>query len=274
MIAVSNLAFPANAPSRFLAALVADEVCGIEVAPTRIASWDALSPVQLGDYRAMLAGHGLVVSSLQALLFQAEGVALLGDKTAFSRLLDHLRRVAGVGAGLGASVGVFGAPRQRSRGVMPAEEAFALGAGRLRQVAEACWAEGRLVLGLEPVPAVYGGDFLTTAEEVIAMVRAVDHPGLRVHLDTGCALLGGGDIGRAVTAAGPLLAHFHAAEPKLGDFSAPAADHVSAAAALCAAAYKGWISIEMLQPANWETAVLEAVALTRAVYGAGRRKAL
>ena len=267
MIALSNLAFPADASASFLTDLRAFGVKGIEVAPTRIAPWDALSPARLRSYRALVAAHGLVVSSLQALFYQAEGVALLGDKVAFSRLIEHLRVVSQMASILGAPVGVLGAPKQRSRGVLLDKDAFALGTERLRHAAEVCWSEGRFVLGLEPVPATYGGDFLTTYGDVLALVRAVDHPALRVHLDTSCVLLGGGDIGHAIAASAPLLTHFHASEPNLVDFSAPVADHEAAAAALRRASYGGWVAIEMLQAKDWKAAVRDAVAWVCAVYG-------
>ncbi len=268
-IALSNLAFPAAEAPRLLAALAAEGLAGVEVAPTRLGPWEAMTPAAVAAHRAELAALGLAVPSLQAILFGAEGVALLGDAAAFDRLLDHLRRVAAIGAGFGAGIAVFGSPRQRSRGALPAAEAFALGAERLRRAAELCIAEGGPALGLEPVPAAYGGDFLETAAEVLAMVRAVDHPGLRVHLDTGCVLLGGGEIGAAVRAAAPWLAHFHAAEPQLGPFAAPVADHAGAAAALAETGYAGWVSIEMREAPDWAEAVPAAFRTVRAAYGQG-----
>lgn len=268
MIALSNLAFPQDAPPAFLTGLARAGLAGIEVAPTRLGSWDSLTPAVVRGHRDALEGHGLRVPSLQALLFGAEGVALLGDAHAFDRMLDHLRRVAGIAAELGARVGVFGSPRQRSRGSLSPDAAFDLGTDRLRLLAEACWAEGGFVLGLEPVPAAYKGDFLTTAAEALAMVRAVDHPGLRLHLDTGCVLLGGGEIGPAVREGAPWLAHFHAAEPNLAPFAAPVADHAGAAVALRDCAYSGWISIEMLQAEDWMQAVPQAIAQVSRFYGA------
>ena len=122
------------------------------------------------------------------------------------------------------------------------------------------------MLGLEPVPPAYGGDFLTPWQECLAMVRAVDHPGLRLHLDTGCVLLGGGAIAEAVRAGAPWLAHFHAAEPQLGFFGAPVADHVAAAEALIGAGYTGWVSIEMREAAEWAADLPRALAWVQETY--------
>lgn len=267
MIAFSNLAFPAEDATTLLPRLAGAGLSGVEVAPTRLAPWAELTPTMLAEHRRMLAGYGLSVPSLQAILFGADGVALLGERVAFDRMLEHLRRVAAAASALGAGVAVFGSPRQRSRGTMTPDEAFPMGRDRLGEAAALCWSEARLVLGLEPVPATYGGDFLPSWSEALAMVKAVDHPGLRLHLDTGCVKLGGGDIAEAIRVGAPWLAHFHTAEPQLGDFSAPEMDHAAAATALSAAGYPGWISIEMRQVEGWQQAVPAALDFVRGCYG-------
>ena len=265
-LAVSNLAIPDSATAHDLAALPQRGVAGIEVAPTRIAPWDALTPPRLAAYRGRMADAGLMVPSLQALLFGTEGLHLLRDPAAFDAMLAHLRHVARVGVALGAGIGVFGSPRNRQRGAMPAEAAWALARDRFAVLARAVAEEG-FSLGLEPVPPVYGGDFLTVADEVIRMVAEVNHPGLRVHLDTGCVLLGGDAIATAIAAAGPALGHFHVAEPKLGPFRHPQAEHAAAAAALRRAGYDRWITIEMLeQPDGAMEAVEAAVIFAQMTY--------
>jgi sugar phosphate isomerase/epimerase len=121
-------------------------------------------------------------------------------------------------------------------------------------------------LALEPVPQAYGGDFLETAEETLSMVRAVDHPGLRLHLDIACVMLGGGNIAAAITEGRPWLSHFHAAEPQLGEVEAPRPDHFAAAAALKHEAYGGWVSIEMREAPNWRAAIATARQFVHDVY--------
>jgi sugar phosphate isomerase/epimerase len=183
---------------------------------------------------------------LASLLFETEGLQLLGSYAAFEKLREHLRRVANIGQRLGAAIGVFGSPRNRLRGALQPKEAFSLGRDRLAMLTETVLTEG-FSLGLEPIPAAYGCDFLLHSSDVIEMVRQVNHAGLRVHFDTGCAMLGGESIAKAVAEADGTLAHFHIAEPKLAAFGSPTAEHTAAAEALRAAAYDGWLAIEMLQ---------------------------
>lgn len=268
-LAVSNLALPGSAGPAEWRALAAAGVRGIEVAPTRLAPWEELTPARLAAFREELAGAGLAIPAIQAIFYGVEGLSLLGPAPAFAALRGQLARAAGIGAAMGAGVAVFGAPRQRARGGLGAEQAFSLGAERFRLLAETAFAEG-VRIGLEPVPAAYGNDFLASWQEVLAMVRAVDHPGLAVHLDTACVMLGGGDIAEAVRQSAPWLAHVHAAEPQLGPFEAPVAPHAEALAALRAADYGGWVAIEMLEAGEAPlAAVLRAVRVLCGAGGAG-----
>lgn len=266
-LALSNLALPPFVRDEDLKALVALGLNGLEAAPTRIAPWDQLTPGVCREFRSRMSDIGLDIPSLQAIFYGCEGAMLLGDEPSFRLMQDQVRAVAEIAAWMGAGTAVFGAPKQRQRGLLSEADAFALGAERLHGLARTGYDTSGLVLGLEPVPEYYGGDYLPRWRDVLAMVETVDHPGLRVHLDTGCVLLGGDDIAEAVGQCAGRLTHFQIAEPRLGDFSAPKADHDGAAAALKAADYAAWVSIEMLQqPAAVEAAAV-AVSYAASRYG-------
>jgi len=266
-LALSNLALPQTTSDEELASFLELGLTGLEVAPTRIAPWDHLSKDVLSAFKSRLSAIGLEIPSLQAIFYGREGAALLEDRRSFEIMHDQVHRVAEIALTLGASVAVFGAPKQRLRGLLSKDEAFALGTERLAILAETAMDTGGLVLGLEPVPEYYGGDFLPHWKDVLDMVDAVDHPGLRVHLDTGCVLLGGDNIGDATASCSRRLAHFQIAEPDLGGFSNPRADHTSAATSLSAICYDGWTSIEMFQQPKPLEAVRVALNYATALYG-------
>ncbi len=267
-LAISNLAWPADFDDAAFVRLRVDGIAGIEIAPTRIAPWNELHAGRLAEVRGRIEDAGLTISSLQAILYNVPGAQLLGDAGAFAVMLEHLKRVGEIAAALGAKVAVFGAPKSRLRGDTHPETAFALAAERLARLGD-CAALHGLTLGVEPVPAAYGSDFLTRGAEVVDLVRTIDHPSVRVHLDTGCALVAGDSIADLIRSAGPLLVHFHASEPRLGPFAAPASEHAAAAAALTSIDYRGWVSIEMLPVRDAPlAAVAEAIAFIGMAYGA------
>ncbi|SDR05905.1 sugar phosphate isomerase/epimerase [Brevundimonas sp. 374] len=266
-LALSNLALPSSTSDDDLANLAELGLRGLEVAPTRITPWGSLSPDLLRAFRSRLSAVGLSISSLQAIFYGCEGAELLGDAQAFQAMDLQVRKVAEVAAQLGASTAVFGAPKQRLLGTLSERDAFDLGAERLGILAKTAQNSGGLVLGLEPVPAYYGGDFLPRWQDVLAIVDTVNDPGLRVHLDTGCVLLGGDDIGEAIAVCSRKLAHFQIAEPGLAGFSNPEADHSAAATALGKVHYDRWVSIEMLEQPQGFEAARQAVVFATQRYG-------
>ncbi|TWF57157.1 sugar phosphate isomerase/epimerase family protein [Neorhizobium alkalisoli] len=268
-LAISNLAFPDELDAVKCRTLFDSGVRGVEVAPTRLGDWSSLTEFRLGDFRSMLADQGLCIPSLQAILFNVADAHLLKEEGQFQAMVDHIHRVSDIASILGAQVLVFGAPKQRIRGDLAEDAAFQLGVERFTALAKAC-SEHAVTIGLEPVPAVYGGDFLPTWQDVQAMVEAVASDHLAVHLDTGCVALGGGDIGQAIAATRGNLRHFHIAEPNLGNFTSPSESHAVAAEELYRTAYNGWLAIEILGKTDksWDDAA-EAIAFAKDCY-AGR----
>jgi sugar phosphate isomerase/epimerase len=266
-LAVSNLAWPAEQESAALALLTEHGVTGVEVVPTRLApSWDDLTPPILHSARTRLDDAGLRVPALQSLFFGLPEHQILGDDAGFASLVEQLRRVAAVAQALGAPVAVLGAARNRRDCGLPEADAWSLGADRLRAMAESLEGTG-LTLALEPVPEAYGCGFITTAAQATRMVRRVDHPALRLHLDSANAHLAHEAIAPAIAEGAPDLAHFHASQPCLGDFAAPLPGHAQAAAALRACAYQGWVSVEMLDRTANPLAVLhQALTIARELY--------
>ena len=211
-LSVSNLAWAQDADfaaGRLLSRL---GVTGIEVAPTRIADWEALTPARLADYRKIWAGMGLAISSLQAIFFNRPQLQLLGDTSSFALMAEHMRRIGGIAQALGAGVAVFGAPNNRKRGQLAPAEAETLAAERLSQLGDIA-AEHGLTIGLEPVPEVYNADFLTRAADILRMNDLCGHSHVRPHLDTACVGMAGDEIGQAIASAGSALAHYRISAP-------------------------------------------------------------
>lgn len=263
-LAISNLAWSAGDNHRVLEVLASIGVRGIEVAPTRLAPWDALSNKVLSAYKAEILAHDLQVSSLQAIFYGVPAAQLLEDAGGFSAMSEHMDRLADIGCELGAEVAVFGAPNNRRAGELTPEEANSLAIERLWRLGEIC--RGRIRLGFEPVPEYYGCNFAATADADIKLVNAVDHPNVGLHLDTGCAYLAGDEIYSAIRNGYSKLVHFHAAEPNLSDFSAPVADHLTAGKSLRELGYDRWVSIEMKECGDALAAIVQAVKFVQTVY--------
>jgi D-psicose/D-tagatose/L-ribulose 3-epimerase len=243
-LAVSNIAWPVALEDEALGIVKDACIRGIEVAPTRWwPHWEVDSEEGLQASRR-LAGLGFFVPALQAILFGKPECELFGTDEQRQGLRDHLRICADLARVLGARSLVFGAPKNRAlKGIAP-ERAFDIAREFFSSVGPDYESRG-VCLCLEANPDQYGCQFVTNSAEAARLVRVVDSPGFRLHLDTACMHLAGEEILTALRANFDLVHHFHVSQPFLGPFEVPAIDHTELAAALRSLRYQGCVSLEM-----------------------------
>jgi sugar phosphate isomerase/epimerase len=269
-LAVSNLAWPADADSAAADCLRRAGASGVELAPTRV--WPRPLEAHADgrrDLRRKWEDAGLPVVALQALLFGRAELALFESAAQRQATLDYLAGMCRLAADLGAGILVFGSPRNRRRGELPEADAEAVACDFFTALAAVARAE-EVVVCLEPNPPAYGCDFATTARQAARLVRRVADSGFGLHLDSGCLKLAGEQLGPVLGESADLVRHFHASEPGLGPIEADGCGHAGFGAALRRAGYAGWVSIEMLAPAGpFDPAALERqVGLARGWYTA------
>jgi sugar phosphate isomerase/epimerase len=262
-LAVSNIAWNDAEEPQVLGLLRNKGVTGIEVAPTRLwPEWAGATPAAARLARVRLADEGFEVPSMQAILFGKPDLSLFGDGTAFT---DHVRGVADLAAALGAHVLVYGAPKSRDRGALTPVAAFDRAVEVLCVVAAECAARNT-VLCIEPNPADYGCNFVVNSAEGLALVQAVDSPGLRLHLDTAAMVLAGEDPAGAVAAADAYLSHVHISEPHLAPIVPASIDHARVGRSLRRIGYRNWVAIEMRRVDGAVPALARAVDHARDCY--------
>lgn len=244
-LAVSNLAWSDN-NSFIFKSLAEIGVQGVEVAPTKIAPWNKLTTNAMLEYRRLVNDYGMDISSFQAFLFNKPELQLLSDDSSFQSFIDHMSFVFELAEVSGASVLVFGAPKNRLLLDHTYESALELALLRLTRLAELA-VQHSVVIGLEAVPIAYNNQFITSYHESLFIVKTVSHPGLVFHLDIGCTFLEGDDVTKAIMDAGSDLRHFHISQPRLVGFSEPENYHKYASSALQKITYDGWLCVEMLE---------------------------
>ena len=266
-LAFSNLAWPAEFDAEVLPSLSFHGFSSLEVAPTRLwADPLAQDAHEVAAARAAVEAAGLRIVALQSLLFGRPDLQLFADEPARRRLHEHLLGMARLAAGLGATRLVFGSPGNRRRGELPVAEADGIAVELFARLgAEA--ADLGVCFCIEANPVDYRCDWLTDAVASTAFVRAVDSPGVRLHLDTACMALAGDDAAARVQEGADVLAHVHASAPQLGAVGPDGpVDHEAVAAALRAVDYEGHVSVEMLAQNDAVAAVRRTADFVRKTY--------
>lgn len=264
-LSISNIAWTEATDAEVLSLLANGGVKAIEVAPTRIwPEWE-FTQADSDRYRESLQSQGVTCSSLQAILFKQPDLKLFGNDEQRAALVAHLKRIADLAAVLGAKPMVFGAPKNRDRGELDEKTAFHLAADLFSEVGDYCHQQG-VCLCLEPNPVDYGCNFITNSQSGTQLVRTVNSPGFRLHLDAAGMYLAGEEIPQAIEEAADVLEHFHISEPNLGNFVAPKVNHADIAKMLRAIGWDKWVTIEMRATEQPVEGVKQALDTVKAIY--------
>ncbi|OFC70104.1 sugar phosphate isomerase/epimerase family protein [Alteromonas confluentis] len=264
-LAISNLAWTGD-NFKVFKLLSKLGVTGVEVAPGKITGdWASLNEKAMSLFREQCEDYGLMISSFQAFLFGKPELQLLGDSKCFAALKHHIAFIAQMAQIAGATVLVYGAPKNRLLLGYDSSEGTLIAVERLATLAEICWGYN-VSLGLEAVPPSYGGEIITSYKESYRIVEQVNHPGLVFHLDTGCTFLNNDSIADAIEDTWKQMKHFHISQPQLSNFAAVNEYHNEAASALNGCDYSGWHCIEMLESDSPLEGIEQAIKVVKSIY--------
>lgn len=243
-LAVSNIAWDNGRLTEHLT-LLRDLGCqGVELAPSCI--WPepvAARAPERARLKAQIRASGLELTGFHALLFTRPELQLFRDRAGLDQTVDYLIELARLCGELEGAVLILGSPRNRVRLGRDYEECLAWAADAFSRVAKACAPLG-VTLCIEPL----GPDeteFVMSAREGAALVKRVDHPHFRLHLDAKALLSTGEDLAAVLDEHGALLRHFHVGDPGLAPPGSTGADHAPFGEALRRAGYRHYVSIEM-----------------------------
>ena len=256
-LAISNIAWDADQDGDVAAILNELHVPGVEIAPTKV--WP--NPLEAGTaeirrYREFWENRGIRIVAMQALLFGRGDLTIFDDDERRAATLDYLSGIVRLAQQLGAGALVFGSPKNRKVGNLPAPQARKVAVDFFSKLGDIAHRHDTAVC-IEPNPVEYGCDFINNSEEAVALVEEIGNPGFRVHIDAGALAMNHEDPELAIPRALPLTHHYHISEPHLVPIGTTGMDHGACARVLARLRYPHWVSIEMRKP---ETRVLETIA--------------
>lgn len=247
-LAVSNIAWEIREDAEAAAILHRYGAAGVEIAPTKITPNPlSLTVEQAQEYRLRWRRLGLEISSMQALLFGQPDLQLFADQESREQMYQYLCGMIALGGQLGAGALVFGSPKNRRAGELPATKVWSIAVDFFGRLGEVAHRHGTC-LCIEPNPGAYGCDFVNTAQDGALLVKEIGSPGFRLHLDIGAMTLNGEDYRHTIEACFPYLGHFHVSAPHLQPIDAWELDHETVSATLRQLGYAGWVSVEMRSP--------------------------
>ena len=219
---------------------------GLEIAPFMLAG--RITDVSTETRREMKSQAddcGLQLIGLHWLLAKTTGLILTSDDPRVrAATADYLVELARCAADLGGDMLILGSPAQRR---IPEgatlEQATDYALDTLSRAAPGIADHGVKLL-LEPLSPP-DANFMTTAAEAVELMRRLDHPAFRLHLDVKAMSTETFSVPELIHQHKDVLHHFHANDPNLRGPGFGKTDFVPIFAALREIEYKGWVSVEV-----------------------------
>jgi sugar phosphate isomerase/epimerase len=241
--AISNIALPPYKHIAELAVLRDLELEGLEVAPSRVwrDTWKGLSSDDVERYRHDVEAAGLRVIGLHSLFFDHPELGLFKPGAAREATIEFLVHLSTLCRDLGGHTLIYGGGRKR--GNIALKEAFEEAIDVFGEVCQRIEGHGTCYC-FEPL-GLDSTDFINSAFESLEIVKAVDHPCLKVQLDAKALIANAEAVPETFNAVAGHLVHYHANEPDLGPLgTSGAVDHAAFGRMLQDIGYDGYVSIE------------------------------
>ncbi|UCC97169.1 MAG: sugar phosphate isomerase/epimerase [Phycisphaerales bacterium] len=222
---------------------------GIEIAPFTLApSADEITAEQRKEVRRAVEDSGLETVGLHWLFAGPDGLHMTTtDNKTWGRTRDYLSCLLDLCSDLGGKVLVLGSPKQRSLVEGQSKQgAWQRAVDLLSSVLDKASSLG-LMICFEPLSTVET-DFVNTVAEGMEMVRQINHPNFKIHLDVKAMCSESKpvpEIIRSVRAAD--IGHFHVNDANLYGPGMGDVDYGPIAEAIKEVGWDRWLSVEVFK---------------------------
>jgi len=243
---------------------------GVELAPFTLADdCREITPKRRAEIKASARASGIEIVGLHWLLLKPAGLHLTSnDPDLRKKTEQYIEALIELCADLGGTVMVFGSPKQRAVPVgTPVNTAWARLVEALQRLGAKAAGKG-VTIAFEPLSARDGCNLINTMAEGTALLREVNSPGVKLHLDVKAMSSEGRPIAETIRLEGGVnLAHFHANDPNLRGPGMGEMAFEPIMQALKDVKYAGWVSVEVFDftPGAEATAEQSIRALKRAL---------
>lgn len=244
-LSISNIAWDPQDDEAMAKLLQSLGVSNIDIAPGKyFSNFQATTTAEILHVKKWWMDRGVDIVGMQALLFGTEGLNLFSS-TAY-KMREHLQEVMRIAGELGATRLVFGSPKNRDRSGLTDSETQQKADEFFFQLGDYAKSKG-VVLCLETNPAAYHCNFMTTMDETAAVVNRINHPNIRLQLDTG-AMLMNQESELLIAKYAAITGHIHLSEPQLKPLGSMNSDHSKLAEQFSVFAKEKIATIEMVKP--------------------------
>lgn len=210
-ISISNIAWSKEFDEEMYNFLNSQNLCGLEIAPTRIFEQNPYEKINEAREFAlsMKDKYGLTISSMQSIWY-GRNEMIFNSKEEREILINYTKRSIDFANSLECNNLVFGSPRNR---VINSENDRKIALDFFYELGEYA-KEKDTILSIEPNPVLYNTNFINYTSEAFELVRNVNSEGLKVNVDLGTIIYNKEDF-NSIFKNMDLINHIHISEPNL-----------------------------------------------------------
>lgn len=243
-LSVSNIVWGNQDLSEFLKLLKQERCDGIELAPSLIWKEPILSSSEeRSSLKKRILSSGLKLVGFHSLLFSRPDLQLFKSEISRKNTIIYLKDLIKLCSELGGSQLIFGSPNNRLLHGKKYEECLNQSYDDFLDLAEYCF-EKKVFFCIEPLGKNLS-EFIVSMSEGGELVRKVNHPNFRLHLDTKTVFTTKEDMSLIVDKYGDLIQHVHISDDDLNEPGSINKEHINISKFLKKIEYKNFLSIEM-----------------------------
>ncbi|MCK3658819.1 xylose isomerase [Pasteurellaceae bacterium Pebbles2] len=225
-ISISNIAWNTDQDNDIQAMLKDFGFSFIDIAPAKYFP----NPLQATEkeikaVRDFWLNKDVNIIGMQSLLFGTKGFNLFAETNVQNEMLDYLEAICRLASYLGISKLVFGSPKNRDCTGLTKKETEKTAVLFFRNLGDKALKYG-VDICLEPNPTCYGANFMTSSMETLNIVKLVNHPAIKMQLDTGATLINQENIADVLVNSYPYIGHIHLSEPNLDILGVSGQEHL------------------------------------------------
>lgn len=257
-LAISNFAWEPELNEEVFSEMQNFWYSGLELAPKKIfKNIRITSDKEILQFKEQVQSKGISIIALQGILFWEPNLEIFGSTKSRDDLVEYMQRIGDIAVLLWTKAIVFGAPKNRNIYTRTEKEVAMIWDAFFKEVGDRYEAMG-INLCIEANSIDYGCNYITSTFEAAELVRRVNSPGFKLHIDTWVLISEEEDFESIMSSNEGKICHFHASEPGLIPLLNPNLhQHTKYASVLQSHGYKEFVSIEMVL--KWEEDVLETI---------------
>ncbi|MBS5316736.1 MAG: TIM barrel protein [Clostridiales bacterium] len=268
-ISISNIAWDKKDDERVYDILYENRIYGVDVAPARVFEHPFnITNLQGQEFIKGIGIKELVPVGMQSLLYGTEGLQLFENEEKSTQTIEHLKKIMDYAKKIGITRVVFGSPKNRLINNMSKREIEYKSEVIFNELGDYAMSKD-LYFCIEPNPTLYGADYITSTLEGVELVKKINNPGFRLHLDLGTILINNENMEEVVAEAAPITQHVHLSHPNLEQVIGNEKQHTIFRDLLKKYNYTGVVAIEMKNSMSIDNVerVKESIEFISSIYG-------